>query len=282
MTPMIGHMHVVTNGQGKGWAKGRSATNDQRVARAAAAHRGLQYVARVSPEQDRRRKSAPVDTRWTPILAYAVGLMATDGCVADGDHISFPSADRELVEIFARCLGKANVIAEITTLAGGHAYRIQFGDVAFCRWLASIGITPRKSLTIGALGIPDALLLDHARGLLDGDGSIINKRSRADTGRRTDYYWEYLQTKFVSASRPHLEWLRNGLSSALTVDGLIIERSAREGRHACFTLRYGKRASHVLLAALYRDPRAPRLTRKWETWREYMERHPGIRSTLVE
>jgi hypothetical protein len=154
--------------------------------------------------------------------------------------------------------------------------------VQFCRWLACVGITGRKSLSIGALAVPEDLLLDVARGLLDGDGSIINKRARADTGRRSDYYWEYLQTKFVCGSRSHLEWLRECLASALGIEGLIITRAARGRRHECFTLRYGKRASHVLLRAVYRDGRAPRLTRKWLIWQRYLERHPDIRSALIE
>src|SRR2546430_282050 len=79
-----------------------------------------------------------------------------------------------------------------------------------------------------------------ARGLLDGDGSIINKRARAAVGRRNDYYWEYLQTKFVCGSRPHLEWLKKRLRKSLGVDGLIITRAARGRKHACYTLRYGK------------------------------------------
>lgn len=269
-------------GEGKGWAKGRTAKDDPRVARAAATHRGMEYVSRLPPDRDRRRTSAPVDTTWSPTLAYAIGLMATDGCVADRDHISFPSADRELAELFAKCLGKANPISEFRTQSGGIAYRVQFGDVLFCRWLAGIGITERKSLTIGAIRVPDDLLLDLTRGLLDGDGSIINKRTRADTGRRSNYYWEYLQTKFVCASRPHLEWLRDQLKMSLGIDGLIITRAARGRKHACYTLRYGKRASHVLLPAVYRDPCAPRLTRKWLVWQRYLEGHPDIRSALVE
>jgi hypothetical protein len=161
--------------EGKGWAKGRNATNDPRIARAAAADCSMRYTSRVRPEEDRRRKSPPVDTTWDPTLAYAIGLMATDGCVVDGDHISFPSADRELVGLFASCLGKNNPITRFRTTTGGVAYRIQFGDVQFCRWLAEIEITGRKSLTIGALTVPPHLLIDLTRGLLDGDGSIINK-----------------------------------------------------------------------------------------------------------
>jgi hypothetical protein len=263
----------VAAGEGKGWAKGRSAKDDPRIARAAARHRGMRYVSHAPPEQDRRRISPPVSTEWTPLLAYAVGLAATDGCVADGDHISFPSADRELVELFARCLLRGNRISEFTTRTGNTAFRIQFGDVRFCRWLNGIGITARKSLTIGALEVPDTLLLPLARGLLDGDGSIMNKRARADVGRRNDYYWEYLRTKFVSASRQHLEWLGGKLQVHLDDAGYLEMTRPRDGRHAMYALRYGKRASLRLLPLLYADPDAPRLTRKWLVWASYAERH---------
>lgn len=210
---------------------------------------------------------------WTPALAYAVGLIATDGSIARGRTIGFPSADRELVNHLLHCLDKGNKISRVRTRTGGVLYRTQIGDAAFCRWLLTIGITPRKSLTIGPLDVPAEHLLTVARGLLDGDGSIINRSARADVGRRDDYHWEYLQTKFVCASRPHLEWLRERLNEALQIDGLIIRRAARGTRHDCFTLRYGKVASHRLLPALYRDADAPRLARKWRVWASYARRH---------
>lgn len=93
---------------------------------------------------------------------------------------------------------------------------------------------------------------------------------------RDDYYWEYLQTKFVCGSRPHLEWLKGRLKESLGIDGLIITRAARGKRHACYTLRYGKIASHRLLPHIYRDTSAPRLSRKWRVWARYVKRHPGL------
>src|SRR5256885_1379021 len=236
----------------------------------------MQYVPRVPPERDQRRTALVPEPEWSSRLAYAVGLIATDGGITRGRNLGFPSADRELVEHLLACLGKSNMISRVRTRTGGLYYRTQIGDAAFCRWLAGIGIRERKSLTIGPLAIPEEHLFTVARGLLDGDGSIINKRSRADVGRRNDYYWEYLQTKFVCGSRPHLEWLRKRLRKSLGVDGLIITRAARGRKHACYTLRYGKIASHRLLPALYRDTTAPRLSRKWRVWARYLDRHPGL------
>lgn len=259
--------------EGKGWAKGHTAKDDPRIARAAAGHRGLRYVSHMPPYQDRRRASAPAKLEWDATMAYAVGLIATDGGLVRGRSVSFPSADRELVELLLRCLGKSNRITEEPSETGTVTYRTQIGDVALHGWLVSIGIMPKKSLTIGAIDVPDALVLPLARGLLDGDGSIMNKRARADVGRRQDYYWEYLRTKFVSASRAHLEWLRVKLAADIDDLGYIELTRPRARRHAMYALRYGKKSSLRLLPLLYADPSAPRLTRKWLVWANYAARH---------
>ena len=261
-------------GEGKGWAKGRSAKDDPRIARAAASHRGKRYTPRVPAEQDRRRKPAPATIDWTPNFAYAMGLLATDGAIVRGRTLAFPSADRELVEHLLHCLGRANTISRFRTESGGFAYRTQIGDVALCRWLQTIGITPRKSLTLGAIEVPDDVLTDLLRGLLDGDGSIINKRARADTRRSREYTWEYLRTSFLSASRPHIVWLRSRISDALGIDGYIATgRSRKRPDRVMYTLRFGKRHSLKLLPLIYSDLDAPRLTRKWRVWQEYQTRH---------
>ena len=261
-------------GEGKGWAKGRGANDDPRITRAAAGHRGKHYTPRVPPEQDRRRKTAPAVIEWSSDFAYALGLLATDGAIVRGRTISFPSADRELVEHVLRCLGKNNAISQFRTERGGIVYRTQIGDVALCRWLQTIGITPRKSLVLGAVDVPDHLFADLLRGLLDGDGSIINKRARADTHRSRTYTWEYLRTSFLSASRPHIVWLRDRINTALDIDGYIATARSRERpQRVMYTLRFGKRHSLKLLPVIYADPDAPRLTRKWRVWANYLERH---------
>jgi hypothetical protein len=177
------------------------------------------------------------------------------------------------VEILLACLGKTNKIAEVRTRTGGIVYKTQIGDVALCRWLLTVGITPAESLTIGGLAVPDDFLLPLARGLLDGDGSIMNKVARADTKRRSDYHWEYLQTKFVSASRRHLVWLRERLQTATGLDGYLMITPAKDRRQACYALRFSKHASVKLLPLIYADANAPRLTRKWSVWADYAARH---------
>ncbi|HUQ17587.1 MAG TPA: hypothetical protein VM070_07345 [Candidatus Saccharimonadales bacterium] len=229
---------------------------------------------------DRRRCSPPASTAWTPKLAYAVGLLATDGCQADGRHLAFPSADRELVESLLHCLGKTNRIATARTRIGGTIYRTQIGDVALCRWLLGIGITPRKSLTLGPIAVPDELILACARGLLDGDGSISSFVHAATKKRYPEYQYERLVVSFHSASRAHLEWLRIKLEPFAGGPGWLSVRPPGNGRHEYVALRYGKREGLRLLPWLYRDTTIPKLERKYRVWQGYLARHGDPASAI--
>ena len=210
-------------------------------------------------------------------MAYIVGLTATDGCLVSGRRaINFKSRDRDLVETYLRVLGRTNAIRAEPTRAGGVVFSTQFHDSTLYEWFRSVGLTPRKSLTLGGFDVPEGQLFPLIRGLLDGDGSIINAVYRADTGGRRDYYWEYLITSFSSASRAHLTWLRDRIHGATGLSGNLTEttrplRSTVE-RNPFFELRYAKRASRVLLPALYRSG-TPCLARKRAIWQQYASRH---------
>src|SRR5712691_1918487 len=135
------------------------------------------------------------------------------------------------------------------------------------------GAYPRKSLTIGAIAVPDQFLLPLVRGLLDGDGSIINGVWQPDTSRRSGYYWEWLVTRFVSGSRTHLEWLHDRLQATLPLRGWIAPG------HRAHALNFGKADSVQLMSRLYSDPAAPCLLRKRAIWHAYCERN-GIDANL--
>ena len=124
---------------------------------------------------------------------------------------------------------------------------------------------------MGALSVPDGFLMPLVRGLLDGDGSIINEIYRADTGRRSDYYWEYLITSFNSGSGTHILWLQDVLGRVLNLKGSVQETTTTAG-NPYFGLRYAKVASTILLPLLY-PPGAPCLERKRDIWEAYVSRH---------
>ena len=261
---------------GKNWAKGLTAATDPRVARNADARRGMEYAHHLPPEQDRRlsRGSRTLPLEWSAVMAYVVGLIATDGCLSsDRRHLSFDSNDLPLVETFLRCLGRPLLYRTLKTSIGNERYQAQFSDVRFYRWLVTVGLTPRKSLTLGAIHIPREFVVPLARGLMDGDGSIYTLVHAPTRKAYPGYVFERLWVYFNSASERHIEWLRSEISAVLDLEGYIERRPPTVERNAFFRLKYGNRASKQLLRALYADTTAPRLERKWAKWNDYAARH---------
>jgi LAGLIDADG DNA endonuclease family protein len=205
-------------------------------------------------------------------MAYIVGLIATDGCLITGRRaINFKSADEQLVRTYLDLLGRTNRIGIERTRAGRPIYRVQFSDARLYEWLRSVGLSPRKSLSLGAIDVPDEFLADLVRGLLDGDGNTTNHVWKADTSRRSDYYYEWLRTRFVSASRSHLEWLKERLQRRPGLRGWIwFDYSRGQG---IGVLSYGKHDSIKLLNWLYADRDAPCLLRKRAIWDDFCTRH---------
>lgn len=196
-----------------------------------------------------------VSTEWTPELAYAVGLLATDGNLSkDGRHLDFTSKDKQLVETLKECLGVTTKTARKGSgiSLGKKYYHVQFGDVLFYRWLLSLGLTPRKSKTIGILKIPRRYFFDFLRGCFDGDGSVY---SYWDPRWRSSFMF-YIS--FCSASIPFLEWLQTEISWGLAVSGGHITRSSRS-----YILRYAKGDSASLFRKMYHGNHFLFLKRKY-------------------
>lgn len=260
----------VATGEGKGWAKGRKASDDPRIAKNAEARRGTTYRLRGGS----RPFDRPRPLEWTDRLAYAVGLAATDGNLSgDRRHLAFDSNDAELVELFLHCVGRPIRYGPRKTRTGGVAYCAAFSDVELYRWFLSVGLTPAKSLTLGGIDVPEEFLLPVVRGLLDGDGSIVNFVHAPTKRLYPNYRYERLMAQFTSASRAHLEWLRARLEPVLRTRGYIEVTPPKPPRHEFNVLRYGKYASIELFKLLYPDQGVPRLLRKWATWERYRVRN---------
>jgi hypothetical protein len=262
---------------GKGWAKGLTAATDSRVARAAAAHRGKIYQRRTPFEECKWQTAGhtTLSLEWSDEMAYIVGLTATDGCLFTGRRkINFKSEDRQLVETYLSVLGRTNRVKQAKTNAGGIVFFTEFHDSRLYEWFRSVGLTPRKSLTLGGIDVPDAYLMPLARGLMDGDGSLENFVHRPTRRRYPDYRYERIWVSFRSASKTHIEWLRTRLRVITHGDGYLYV-AKREGRHDFYTLRYGKACSIELLKRFYADASSPRLVRKWRLWDDYVARRLG-------
>lgn len=272
-------------GEGKGWARGKTASSDARIAKNAATHCGMSYRRHLRAEEDRRHHSVDgcvartLPLEWSPTMAYVVGLMATDGCLLNtGRHLAFDSGDEQLVRTFLACLGRPLVYRTRRTMSGGGEYQAQFGDVRFYRWLQGIGLMQRKSLVLGAIDVPGDLIFPLARGLLDGDGSLIDYWYDG-TGKAKGKRYEGFVSVFLSASRPHLEWLRAELARSLSINGALCPQPPTERGTVMWRLAYAIRESAMLLPHLYPSLDAPCLLRKRLIWEDYATRH-GLLVTL--
>ena len=199
--------------------------------------------------------------QWTAELAYAVGLITTDGCLSqDGRHLTMTSKDIDLLETIGRCLG---VTARITLSTNPRPiHRLQWGDVIFCRWLNEIGLMPAKSLRLGPLRVPDEWMRDFLRGCIDGDGSIVTYTDRYNTFKKSTYVYTRVYLSLVSASPRFVEWLRENLRRLTGAAGHVGLRRT-EGRNDLWRLRYAKGEALRLLRWMYYNPNVPCLRRKY-------------------
>ena len=209
----------------------------------------------------RRCGSPPVWATWSPSIAYAVGLIATDGNLSpDRRHLSIPSKDLDLLESLRDCLGLTNSITRHSS-GRGNIHRLQWGDRLFYDRLLEIGLTPAKSLTLGPLAIPDQYFADFFRGCIDGDGSITTYVDRYNTFKKPTYVYTRLYVSIVSASPRFVEWLRLTVRRLTGLAGeLTIRKSPRH--HDIWCLRYAKAESLALLRWMYYAPEVPSLRRK--------------------
>lgn len=205
---------------------------------------------------------------WSSELAYAIGLIATDGCLSnDGRHIILRSSDIDQIETFKKCLGLSNKIGAPSiqgTLSSRICYRVQFGNVQFYRWLQKIGLFPAKSYTIGQLKIPDKYFRDFLRGHLDGDGSITTYEDRYNVSKDPSYVYTRLLVRFISVSQDHIQWLRNTISRLLNLKGDLHRSLPPKERHGVpmWQLKFMKKESIKLLNLLYYSDNIPALVRK--------------------
>lgn len=198
-----------------------------------------------------RRK---VKIEWSADFAYAIGLIATDGCLGkNGRSLDFSSADIEQVENFRHALGIQSVIGKKLSGKGERlCYRTQISDRSFCDFLNTIGIMPAKSKTLGKIDVPDHFFFDFLRGCFDGDGSI---HSYWDTRWKSSFM---VYTIFASASRDHVLWLQEVIFAHLSISGHITKSDLQP----CYQLKYAKNESAILSSKMYYSEDVRCLSRK--------------------
>ncbi|MEK7556230.1 MAG: hypothetical protein AAB523_03020 [Patescibacteria group bacterium] len=197
-----------------------------------------------------------VKIKWSANFAYAIGLIATDGCLyKDGRHISLTSLDLEQLNNFNKALDMNVKISTKQAGAGKSCTHIQFSDVLFHRFLISIGVTQAKSKTISGVDVPKKYFFDFLRGCLDGDGCFY---SYWDPRWRSSHMF-YLT--FSSASLKHIEWLRREINERANSIGHI---SKAHNKSSIYNLKYAKKEALVIIKKMYYSPNVLCLSRKKE------------------
>jgi hypothetical protein len=204
---------------------------------------------------------------WSRNFAYAIGLLASDGCLSnDGRHITLTSKDDEQISALRSCLGLKNKIGR--TGRGGELlkkyFRIQFGDRIFYDFLVSLGLHPTKSKTLTTVKVPDKFFLDFFRGCIDGDGTI-------GAFKHPESKHLQLRLRLASASPRFLPWMLGKIRAlALEVRGGWVSKSSVRGGTVMHYLVFGKSDSVKLLRRMYNPMPEHYLQRKYKIVKEWM------------
>ena len=208
-------------------------------------------------------RSSTALIQWTADLAYAVGVIATDGNLSrKPGRLSIVSNDVDLLDMLRRSLNLSVPIRPHTGGYGHRCHRIVWSDRPFYDWLLAVGLTPAKSLTLGPLVIPGEYFADFLRGCIDGDGSIVTYVDDYNTSKKPTYTYTRLYVSLVSASPRFLEWLQVTVRELTGLSGSLSVRRAT-GRNDIWRLRYAKGESLALLRWIYYAPNVPCLGRKY-------------------
>lgn len=213
-----------------------------------------------------RHKLPVKNFKWNSELAYAVGLLATDGNLSrDGRHIIMHSKDIDLIKAFQLCIDTGNSTIR-RTHNDGHAkksyYRLQFSKVQLYNWLIGIGIASAKTYTIGAIQIPNKFFRDFLRGHLDGDGSIYTYQDRHNTYKGRTYTNQRIYTELISASQVHALWLYRKICFLSGIKGALLHQPSSPNHIGMWKIRFAKKASLKLWQWIYYQPNLPCLKRK--------------------
>ena len=124
-------------------------------------------------------------------------------------------------------------------------YDLNIGSKIFYNKLLELGLTQRKSLTLGPLLVPAREFADFLRGVIDGDGSI-RTWVHPTNGRRQ---WSL---RVYGASRPFLQWVSSTMEQLWNVRGRIHKEPASGQRpRPKYILKYGKLAAKAILGNCY-------------------------------
>lgn len=189
-------------------------------------------------------RKSKTNTEWSNDFAYVIGIIATDGNLSsDLRHLNITSKDYEMLINCKKCLGIDNKIGTKSrdTSKKKNYYALQWGDTNFFEYLLSIGLTPRKSKTLGKLDIPTKYFPHFLRGCIDGDGSIYMSTHPESKHLQC-------QMKLYSASNLFLDWILECCRKSFSVAGGSISKTPSS---SVYSLKFCKSDSIKILGRIY-------------------------------
>lgn len=210
---------------------------------------------------------------WSPEMAYVLGVIYTDGNLipssrrdstykSSASRFSVSQSEPELLEkVLALMDCDAKIYRGKQRLTGNPLYQFSVNNEEIYDDLLKLGLTPRKSLTLGFPDIPSVYVRHFIRGCWDGDGSVY----------LTEFDLNEPNASFLSGSRAFAD----GILRALTSLGLPETRLNSYRR--IFQFRYrGPAVCTKLYHVLYDGvPESMCLSRKFELFREIAQSWEG-------
>jgi hypothetical protein len=111
--------------------------------------------------------------KWSPEMAWCLGLLWTDGHMSKDGSVELVSKDREMLVKFRKLISGEQRITKCEDRRNDYTWhRYRFGSVNIAATLHKRGMKTRKSLTAGFPKVPEKYLSHFVRGVFDGDGSV--------------------------------------------------------------------------------------------------------------
>jgi hypothetical protein len=224
-------------------------------------------------EPPRRQELTNVDffKTLTADSAYVLGVIATDGCVYDGDQVIITQSHdcgREFLEQLRKMTGGSIFSGCGKSEAHKASNRLCLYGKEIVEIMRSYGITERKTFSIDFPELPRIMIPHFLRGVVDGDGCVfLGKQGKAGRGIPE------FKISFISASFPFI----SGAAYEIRECGLPLAQGYAKGR--VYGLSWSTLAAIEICDWLYRDSTPQmRMERKYKKFVDYLVIRSGARN----
>lgn len=198
----------------------------------------------------------------SPESHYFIGWIASDGYIDEkNNRVILEICDKEVLDNFKRILNYSGEIKVCNKRKGHHkqAYKLNISNVKMTKGFVDIGIKQAKSKTIEMSKINKVYYYHFLRGLIEGDGSVINSKSY---DKRRNKYYDRFFIFFNSASKKLIDSITE-LTEIKPTSTIVLKN---EGYDDAYRLVWADSKALALCKLLYKDSENLRLNRKYQQY----------------